>query len=53
VPEELSRQRYGEKYNLILGDLYQTDDLRVLNYNSHSIMSKFSFREIGASYFHE
>ena len=53
VPEELCRQRYGKHFDVILGDLHQSDDLRVLDYNGYTVLNNFSFREIGAPYFHE
>ena len=33
VSEEKVKEKYGLKYKVILGDLRQTDDLRVLDYN--------------------
>jgi hypothetical protein len=53
VPEELCRKRYGRHFDVILGDLHQTDDLRVLDYNGHTVLKNFSFRELGEPYFHE
>ena len=53
VPVELCRERYGHQFTVILGDLYQTDDLRVLDYNGYAIMNKFSFKELGPPYFYE
>jgi hypothetical protein len=53
VPEELCRERYGQHFDVILGDLDQTDDLRVLDYNGHTVLHNFSFEEMGTPYFHE
>jgi hypothetical protein len=53
VPENLCRQRYGKHFDLILGDLHQTDDLRVLDYNGYTVLHNFSFKELGAPYYHE
>jgi hypothetical protein len=53
VPEELVKQRYGQQFNVILGDLKQTDDLRVLDYDGHHVFYNFSLNEIGQPVFHE
>lgn len=53
VPEELVKQRYGQHFKVILGDLKQTDDLRVLDYDGHHVFYNFSLDEIGEPVFHE
>ena len=53
VPEELVKQRYGKHFNVILGDLKQTDDLRVLDYDGHHVFYSFSLNEIGKPLCHE
>ena len=47
VPESLVKNRYGNQFNVIMGDLKQSDDLRVLDYNGHRIFNNFSLRELG------
>ena len=47
VSEEKVKQRYGMHFNIILGDLKQTDDLRVLDYDGHHVFNSFSLKEIG------
>ena len=47
VSERKVKDRYGMKYKVILGDLRQTDDLRVLDYNGHHVFYNFSFKELG------
>jgi len=47
VSEEKVKKKYGLKYNVILGDLRQTDDLRVLDYNGHHVFYNFSLEELG------
>jgi len=44
---EKVKDKYGQRFNVILEDLYQTDDLRVLDYNGHNIFSNFSLKEMG------
>ena len=53
VPEDLVKQRYGQHFNVILGDLKQSDDLRVLDYDGHHVFYNFSLSEIGQPVFHE
>ena len=53
VPEEKVKERYGGHYNVILGDLNQTDDLRVLDYDGHHVFYNFSLKEIGEPVYHE
>ena len=53
VSEELVKERYGQHYNVILGDLKQSDDLRVLDYDGHHVFYNFSMDEIGQPVYHE
>ena len=53
VEEDLVKQRYGNHYNVILGDLKQTDDLRVLDYDGHHVFYNFSLNEIGQPIYYE
>ena len=53
VPEDLVKERYGKQYSVILGDLKQSDDLRVLDYDGHHVFYKFSLKEMGEPTYHE
>ncbi|KPJ89825.1 MAG: hypothetical protein AMS17_00470 [Spirochaetes bacterium DG_61] len=53
LPVELVKQKYGQHYHVVLGDLKQTDDLRVLDYNGHNVFYNFSFKEMGPPKYHE
>lgn len=53
VPEDKVKERYGQHYNVILGDLNQSDDLRVLDYDGHHVFYNFSLKEIGEPVYHE
>jgi hypothetical protein len=44
---------YGNHFNVIMGDLLQTDDLRVLDYNGHNVFYNFPFAEMGKPIYHE
>ena len=53
VSEQLVKERYGNHFNVILGDLKQSDDLRVLDYDGHHVFYNFSMDEIGQPVYHE
>ena len=53
LPVEKVKAKYGNHFSVVMGDLYQTDDLRVLDYNGHNVFYNFSFSEMGDPIFHE
>ena len=53
VPTEMVKNRYGNHFNVIMGDLRQKDDLRVLDYDGHHVFYTFSLHELGEPIFHE
>jgi hypothetical protein len=53
IQEDLVKERYGKHFNVILGDLKQEDDLRVLDYDGHHVIYNFSLKEIGKPIYHE
>lgn len=53
VPLEKVKAKYGNHYTVIMGDLNQTDDLRVLDYNGYNVFHNFSFSEMGKPIYHE
>ena len=53
VAENKVRQRYGQQFNVIMNDLKQTDDLRVLDYDGHHVFYNFSLGELGDPIFHD
>jgi hypothetical protein len=53
VPEALVKEKYGLQFNIIMGDLKQTDDLRVLDYDGHHVFYNFSLSELGTPIFYE
>jgi len=53
IPIELARQRYGAHYNMVIRDLHETDDLRILDYNGHRAFRLFRFAELGPAEIHE
>ena len=53
LPLEKVRAKYGNHYNVVLGDLKQTDDLRILDYNGYNVFYNFKFAEMGKPVYHE
>jgi hypothetical protein len=53
IQEDLVKERYGKHFNVILGDLKQEDDLRVLDYDGHHVFYNFSIDEMGEPIYHE
>ena len=53
VPEDLVKEKYGKHFDVIMGDLKQSDDLRVLDYDGHHVFYNFSLSELGAPTYHE
>ena len=53
VEEDQVKKKYGQQYKAILGDLKQSDDLRVLDYDGHHVFYNFSVRELGEPVRHE
>lgn len=41
------KKQYGTRFSVILGDLSQTDDLRVMDIDGHHVFNSFSFTELG------
>jgi hypothetical protein len=47
LPLELVRERYGAKFNMVLNDVSQTSDLRVLDFDGSNIFAHFALDELG------
>jgi hypothetical protein len=52
VPVEKVKQRYGTHFSVIMGDLSQTDDLRILDIDGHHVFMNFAFEEMGQPYYY-
>jgi hypothetical protein len=52
VDLEKVKKQYGTRYSVILGDLSQTDDLRVMDIDGHHVFNSFSFDELGPAVYH-
>jgi hypothetical protein len=53
VPIELVKERYGNHYNVVVEDLKQDDDLRVMDFDGRRVFQRFSFKEMGQPMFRE
>ena len=53
VSEDLVKKKYGQQFNIIMGDLKQSDDLRVLDYDGHHVFYNFALSDLGPPVFHE
>lgn len=53
LPLEKVKAKYGNHYAVVMGDLKQTDDLRVLDYNGYNVFYNFSFSEMGKPIYYE
>lgn len=41
------KKQYGTRFSIILGDLSQTDDMRVMDIDGHHVFNSFTFEELG------
>ena len=41
------KRQYGTRFSIILGDLSQTDDMRVMDIDGHHVFNSFSLDELG------
>ena len=53
VSIESAKTKYGGHFDTVRQDLYQSDDLRVLDYSGERAFRNFSFKELGTPIYHE
>lgn len=53
VPVEVVKKKYGQQFDVIMKDVKQSDDLRVLDFDGHKIFYSFSFTDLGDPFQHE
>jgi hypothetical protein len=53
LPIDLVRERYHGHLEVVLRDLHETDDLRILDYNGERAFRLFRFDELGPEIMHE
>ncbi|HOO70288.1 MAG TPA: hypothetical protein PK926_00910 [Spirochaetota bacterium] len=47
LPVEEAKKRYAEHFEIVIRDLKETDDLRILDYDGGRAFKMFSFKEMG------
>jgi len=47
------KKKYGKHFEVIMKDLHQTDDLRVLDYDGHRVFRNFTLSQLGQPMYHE
>lgn len=53
LPLEKVKTKYGNHFSVVMGDLKQSDDLRVLDYNGYNVFYNFSFAEMSKPIYYE
>jgi hypothetical protein len=53
VSVESVKQKYGTHYDVVMGDLKQEDDLRVMDYDGHHVFYSFSLKELEEPIYYE
>ena len=53
LPLDRARERYGGHFEVVLRDLHEADDLRILDYNGERAFRLFRLAELGSPILHE
>lgn len=53
LPLDDVRRKYGIHYPVILNDIKQTDDLRILDFNGHAVLYNFPLKTLTGPIYHE
>jgi hypothetical protein len=53
IPLEEAQKRYGMHFDVVVKDLHESDDLRILDYEGSRAFAMFSFRELGEPFTYE
>jgi hypothetical protein len=53
IPLAIAEQRYGGHYQVVMRDLNESDDLRVLDFNGERAFRLFHWRELGTPLMYE
>jgi hypothetical protein len=53
VPVEEVKKKYGTHYEVVMNDLRQEDDLRVMDYDGHHVFYSFSLKKLGEPIYFE
>jgi hypothetical protein len=53
IPLAIAKQRYGGHFQVVMRDLTESDDLRVLDFNGERAFRLFHWRELGTPLMYE
>lgn len=53
VPVAMAQERYGRHFGKVVGDLRETDDLRVLDDNGQRVFQRFRISDLGQPVIHQ
>jgi hypothetical protein len=53
VSLEVTKQKYGGHYNLVIEDLRPTDDIRVMDVNGHCVFYNYKFKDLKEPFTYE
>ena len=53
IPLEVCRAQYGVHFDIVCGDLHESDDLRVLDFDGRRAMELLPFKVLGEPIYHE
>ncbi|TFH38884.1 MAG: cytosolic protein [Chrysiogenales bacterium] len=53
IPADEAKKRYGGHFDIVVQDLKESDDLRILDYNGSRAFKMFSFKDLGSPIHHE
>jgi hypothetical protein len=53
VEVEEVKKKYGKHFEVIMKDLHQNDDLRVLDYDGHRVFRNFALNQLRQPIYHE
>jgi hypothetical protein len=53
LPLDQVKKLYGGHFQMVVNDLHESDDLRVLDVNGHRVFELFRLGELGAPFVHE
>lgn len=48
LPPDLAKERYAGHFDVVMKDLHETDDLRVLDFNGERAFRLFHLKELGS-----
>jgi hypothetical protein len=50
---EEAKARYGMHFDIVMQDLHESDDMRILDYSGERAFRNFSFKELGPAIYYE